>query len=288
VRQVADQMLSLKEREGEVGKIYLRALRVRLYKFAEAFQCPISRVSAAQIRDYLLERNVSNRTRHNLRTTLVTLFNFAKAEGYLPADHKGVPRPTKRSRMKLAIKIFTPDEMTRLLASAQEDQLAVLCLQGFAGLRAEELKRLEWSNIDLKEKHIIVPDTVSKCEVRRIVPISDNLAAWLQPLLKTSGHVCPFSNLAIVYSHLARRAGVAWKRNGLRHSFISYRTALTKSVDQVALEAGNSSAVIYRNYLKCVTESEATKWFKIMPDQPSNIIPVAAAEIDQKSNAQVA
>jgi integrase len=288
VRQVVDQMLSLKEREGEVGQIYLRDLRVRLYKFAEAFQCPISRVSAAEIRDYLLERNVSNRTRHNLRTTLVTLFNFSKAEGYLPADHKGVPRPTKRSRMKLAIKIFTPEEMTRLLASAQGDQLAALCLQGFAGLRAEEMKRLEWSNIDLKEKHIIVPDTVAKCEERRIVPISDNLAAWLQPLLKTSGPVCPFSNLAIVYSHLARRAGVAWKRNGLRHSFISYRTALTKNVPLVAFEAGNSPAVIYRNYLKCVTESVATKWFEIMPDQPSNIIPVAAAEIDQKFNVQVA
>src|SRR5262249_55070412 len=144
-----------------------------------------------------------------------------------------------------------------LLTEAEGDPLVALCLQGFAGLRAEELKRLEWCHVDLKQNHVIVPDTVAKCEERRIVPISDNLAAWLRPHAKASGPVCPFANLAIVSSHLARRAQVKWKRNGLRHSFISYRTALIKNVPQVAFEAGNSPAMIYRHYLKCVTESGA-------------------------------
>jgi hypothetical protein len=45
VREVVDQLLALKEKEGEVGAIYLRDLRLRLHKFAKAFQCPISRVS---------------------------------------------------------------------------------------------------------------------------------------------------------------------------------------------------------------------------------------------------
>jgi hypothetical protein len=122
VREVVDQLLALKKKEGDVGEIYLRDLRVRLDKFAKAFQCPISKVSPQQIRDYLLNMDVSNRTRHNQRTTLTTLFNFAKNEGFLPKDHAGVPRPAKRSRMKLAIKIFTPEEMSKLLNGATPEQ----------------------------------------------------------------------------------------------------------------------------------------------------------------------
>ena len=272
VRQVVDELLALKEKEGEVGKIYLRDLRVRLHKFAEAFRCPISRVSPAQIRGYLLERDVSNRTRHNLRTTLTTLFNFARNEGYMPADHKGVPRPTKRSRLKLAVKVFTPEEMVKLLGAATGDQLVALAIIGFAGIRAQELMRLRWEHLDFQEKHIIVPDTIAKCEERRIVPMSDNLYAWLLPHRKASGPVCPFSNLAIVFARMAKRAGLSWKRNGLRHSYISYRVALVKNVGQVAFEAGNSAQMVHRHYLKVVTEAVAKAWFAIMPSQPANVI----------------
>jgi integrase len=73
--------------------------------------------------------------------------------------------------------VFSPEEMSSLLANAEGELVVALCLQGFAGLRAEELKRLRWEHIDLKEGHIVVPDTVAKCEERRLVPIPDNLTS---------------------------------------------------------------------------------------------------------------
>ena len=97
VHKVVDELQALKAKEGNVGKWYQRDLRLRLNKFADSFNCPISTVTPGVIRDYLLNMNVENRTRHNLRTTLTTLFNFAKAEGYLAADFKGVPAPSKRT-----------------------------------------------------------------------------------------------------------------------------------------------------------------------------------------------
>jgi len=133
---------------------------------------PNQQGDSAGIRDYLLGMDVSNRTRHNQRTTLGTLFNFARNEGYLPADHKGIPRPTKRSRLKLAIKIFTPEEMIRLLRGVKPDQIVALAVAGFGGIRAKELKRLKWQHFDFAERHIIVTDNVANCETRRIVPIS--------------------------------------------------------------------------------------------------------------------
>ena len=64
---------------------------------------------------------------------------------------------------------------------------------------------------------------------------------------------------------LARALKMEWPRNVLRHSFISYRIAKVKSADQVALEAGNSPSIIFKNYRELTTEEEADKWFAIVP-----------------------
>ena len=56
-----------------------------------------------------------------------------------------------------------------------------------------------------------------------------------------------------------------WPRNVLRHSFISYRIAKVKSVDQVALEAGNSPTIIFKHYRELTTEDQADAWFAILP-----------------------
>jgi hypothetical protein len=82
VRQVVDELLALRQQEGAVGSLHLRDLRNRLGRFAEKYNCPISKVSSVAIRQYILDQKVGERTRHNLRTTLAMLFNFAAAEGY--------------------------------------------------------------------------------------------------------------------------------------------------------------------------------------------------------------
>lgn len=288
VREVVDRFIDLKTREGEIGGLHLRDLESRLGRFAKQFDRPIARVTPDEIREYLLSMEVGLRTRHNHRTTLTMLYKYAAAEGYLPADHKGVLQPAKRTRMKMNVTVFTPQEMTRLLASADGDQMVALAICAFAGIRSEELKRLQWENLNFKEGHIVVPDSVAKCQTRRIVPMTDNLKAWLTPLRKESGPVCPFSNLSIVFTRTGSRAEVKWKKNGLRHSYISYRVAQTKNVNQVALEAGNSATMIFRHYLKFVGEEEAREWFAIMPPATSragtarepgreNIIPMPRA-----------
>ena len=86
------------------------------------------------------------------------------------------------------------------------------------------------------------------------------------PHAKASGAVEPFVNLGNQFLKLANRAKVGWKRNGLRHSFISYRVAQTRDIASVSIEAGNSPQVIARHYLKCVTADEAQRWFGIMPN----------------------
>ncbi len=56
-----------------------------------------------------------------------------------------------------------------------------------------------------------------------------------------------------------------WKKNALRHSYISYRLAQVQNENQVALESGNSPGMIHRHYKQLVTEQEGRVWFEIKP-----------------------
>jgi len=59
--------------------------------------------------------------------------------------------------------------------------------------------------------------------------------------------------------------GVKWKHNALQHSFISYRVAKIKNVNEVAMEAGNSPDMIFKHYRELVTEKAADAWFGVTP-----------------------
>lgn len=110
--------------------------------------------------------------------------------------------------------------------------------------------------------------------------MTDNLAAWLTPYAKEIGQVC---NLVRPEKHsgevTGRAAKVTWKHNALRHSFISYRLAVTKNTASTALEAGNSPAMVFGHYRALVHDEQAAEWFGILPTAPesANVVPMAQA-----------
>ena len=69
-----------------------------------------------------------------------------------------------------------------------------------------------------------------------------------------------------------------WKKNALRHSFISYRVADTQNVNQTALECGNSPSIIFKHYRELVRPAEATKWFGIAPDADGKTMVIPKAD----------
>jgi hypothetical protein len=73
-----------------------------------------------------------------------------------------------------------------------------------------------------------------------------------------------------------KAAAGAWKDNGLRHSFISYRLADIQNAAQVALEAGNSPNVVFKHYRELVKPSAAKAWFAVSPEQAENVVAMAA------------
>ncbi len=122
-----------------------------------------------------------------------------------------------------------------------------------------------WKQVNVKEGHIEIMARMAKKKVRRIVPMPANLKQWLLPFIQSDGEVCRYSRLSNQWNKFARRAGVEWTRNVHQDSGISYAVASKRNVEEVALDSGNSLAVIRSNYLKAVTPKEADKWFTVSP-----------------------
>ena len=200
------------------------------------------------------------------------------AKGIVDFDILETPRKSKGG----SIAIYSPDEMQSLLTHAEPDLIPFLVVGAFAGLRSAEIERLDWREIDLVHGHVEITAAKAKTASRRLVPISDNLKAWLAPLHRKTGRVFEVSttggNLTVRLHALANRAGLdGWRKNALRHSFISYRVAKVQNVSQVALEAGNSPQMVFSNYRELVKPAEAEKFFALVPaPAPANVTPIPA------------
>lgn len=285
VRQVADEMLAAK-RAANLSPVHLKDLECRLNRFAAALQMNIGGVSGTMIQTWLDAMKGSGRTKLNYLRVIASLFRFAIKRKYLPKDALEEIEAVQQAKEDSGeIEIFTPEEMQEILAAARPEMVPWLAIAAFAGLRTAEIQRLDWSEVNLAQRHIEIKASKAKTAARRLAPITDNLAAWLAPYAQPFGKLTDYSSWWNQFGKLAAEVTrlraereqprkFEWKHNALRHSFISYRVAAVQNVAQVALEAGNSPQMIFRNYRQLVTEAEAAKWFAIQPTTEANIVPM--------------
>jgi integrase len=256
---VVAELLAAKEQDG-ASRSYLSNLRAVLRRFGDAFPGRILEITSADIDRWLRGLDVSNSSRDSMLVFVKVLFSFARERNFLPAGRPTAAEQVKKLRQdQRSAALFTPAEMEKLLHAAPMHLIPFLALGAFAGIRTGEISRLDWSAIDRERRIITINSGVAKTRSRRVVPIPDNLAAWLEPF-PPSGRVIPSGEILKESTALARTLGLGWPRNVLRHSFITYRLATLKSADQVALEAGNSPAVVFKHYHESATEEDAGKW----------------------------
>jgi integrase len=265
VADLVAELLEAKRRDGR-SRIYLADLRNRLKIFARDFGThPVAAVTPRDISEWLRNVNGSPKTRANFRQNISVLFGYAADEGMI--DSNPVLRVKKPKLVDTPPEIFSVDELTGLLNAAAKvapDVLPMLAIGAFAGLRESEIKRLHWSEIDLPRGFVEVKAAKAKTAKRRIVRIQPNLAHWLAPYAALIGEVVP-SNSRKKLDAVRKAAGIErWSRNGLRHSFASYRLAATNDAANVAAELGHStSQMLYSTYRELVLPEEAVRYWKI-------------------------
>ena len=266
VPDVVEELVAARSQDG-ASRSYLANLRAVLKRFSTAFPNEILGIKSSEIDVWLRGLGVSISSRNSMLAFVRVLFSFARARNYLPADQVTAAEQVKKTKSNHdAVEIFAPEEMTALLHAAPMHLVPILAIGAFAGIRTAELNRLEWSAVDLDRGIIELRAAQAKTASRRIIPITDNLRAWLEPL-PHRGRVVAHAGLHKETTALARALKIRWPRNVLRHSFISYRIAIVKSADQVALEAGNSPAIIFKHYRELTTEEQANDWFGIVPKE---------------------
>ena len=290
VADVVAELLTNKEAHG-ASERYIQSLRHRLNRFAEDFQRDTCNITTAEIQAWLDGQKVGTQTYTNCRSVIHLFFKFAVARDYAVDNPvTGVERVKVRGG---EIEIFTPVEIARLLAAATPEFLPSLAIGAFAGLRSAEIERLTWDEIHLAEKFIVIGASKAKTAGRRIVPITDNLAAWLAPYAGRQGNVWTGGHDEFYEAQQETAAATAveadaekgikaqppvkWKANALRHSYASYRFALCNDAGRVAGECGNSASVIHKHYRELVKPADAQRWFNVRPEAPANVLTLAAA-----------
>jgi integrase len=276
VSAIVTELLAAKRTDG-ASAYYLSDLNVKLNRFSRDFQVNIDGVRTEDIDGWLRDLKMSGRSRNNFRNTIVLLFNFAASCGYLDREKATAAEHTSVARRKRqAIEVFTPAEFSKLLTSVDDQDLPYLVLGGFCGLRTAEIMRLSWDDFKWAESSIVIRAAIAKTGTRRLAPLTGSAVAWLRDAKRSKGQVTT-GKLVDRAKIISDTSGVKWKKNALRHSFITYRLAMVKDFIKVAFEAGNSPAVIRSNYDAVATEAEGKLWFSILPETAANIISISAA-----------
>ncbi len=276
VAEIVAEIVKDREANGRSTK-YLKDLTGRLGQFATAFTTTISSVNTAQVRTYVQGlRNTDGsplapRSRENHRRLIVTLFEYAAQQGYVARDTAADIANIQKPRVVAGpTGIFTPSQIEKVLMALTGSDRVICALGAFCGLRSAELSRLRWENIRMDQRVVVIDAQQTKTASRRVIPLPNNAIAWIAPLIPSaaSGQISRHNHADYTSKHLAETAqtlGIPWVRNGLRHSWCSYRLAVTKNAALTAHEAGNSPQILHRHYNELVTQKEAEQWFSVTP-----------------------
>jgi integrase len=240
----------------------------------------VSDITTAELRAFLLRKDVSQRTRINDRLAWNNFFGWAAERKYCPSNPIADIKPFGADESEP--QVLSLDEVRRLIDVARQFKggicLPYVALSLFAAMRPDkELKRLEWSAIDLDEKLIRVSGKVAKLRGRRNVEMSDNLVEMLRPfkgkpikhanILKDFRRVkeicgwdgqteieCPVKQLDGSFVKMKLRP---WPQDIMRHTAISMHLAKHQHEGKTASWAGNSPDIIQRHYKGLVKAKDA-------------------------------
>jgi len=258
---------------------HVRDLTNRLTPFGEAFCCTLAELKSEHVQEWLSALKVGPRSRRNYLTSIRALAAHAERKGWMPKGGLDLSSFEREEEPLGEVAIFTPEELQAILGACRREMLPFVLIGAFCGLRHAEIARIQWGQIHFEEDphfpHGWVEVKASQAKnaskmrskARRLVPMTETLAAALKPLAKAPEVlVCPFQNTSNEVWKIGQASGVEWKPNGLRHSYASYRLALVRDAARVADELGNSAAMVFRHYRALVTPGQAEKWFKISPE----------------------
>jgi integrase len=260
---------------------HIYGLRNNLQPFVSKFP-RLEKAAVAEIAAYLRTLGVGHRRRDNVRNSIVQLYRFARSREYLP-DKRTAAEKVDRIKPCHDVATWTIEEAKLLLEHASDRWRPLIAIGLFAGLRTSEILRLVWDAVKFEQRIIAVPHRVTKTKTSRIVPIQENLFAWLEPYRGRVGLLYPGklktneNARSVEMTRIRILTGLPRKNNAARHSYGSFRLAVTKNYQQVSFELGNSPSMIREHYNDPQPETLGAAYFAIYPPSLDNVVPMPLA-----------
>ncbi len=249
----------------------------------------LEHITAAIILQYLTEmtsqRQWAKKTWNNCLNAIRGLFKYAvRYKGFVSPDsrHDNPALAVEKMKVPKSPIIFLSDEQIRSqIKSLQghKQMKAMVATLILAGLRREELTWLTVSDVDFRtrnlritSKEIAGEEWVAKTNKDRVIPISDDLMAFLEPYeawraKKHAKNVWYFpsprkcrwdpDNFSAKLRALQKKLGMGYDKNGklkpwgcleFRHTFATKLLARGRTLAQVAKFMGNSVLICERHY----------------------------------------
>lgn len=297
IRAVIDEIIESKRirfERNDIREYSFNDFKLRASKFAVEFgDREIASIASTELKQWLLSLGLSSRSIKNYRMIVGEVFKYALQKQYitqnpLTAFSDEENRLINGSSNPEEPEILTLAETKKLIKLATENPdlelLPSVIIGLFCGVRNEELKRMEWSEVRLDEKspYIAIPNTKAKKRRIRHIEIPQNAVEWLKPLKQKTGLVIPQKHKRdheIRFTALLRKGGwvtkdksgkqtSTWKKNAIRHSFGSYHYALHGDAMKTARLLGHKSNddVLFSHYRALATKTKAQKYFGIIPE----------------------
>jgi integrase len=212
-------------------------------------------------------------TVHSAVQSWKILFNYAVRQGYIvenPANRLELPQIVHEEPV-----VLTVDEARRLLAATLfrdrnpvlPDCRAYLAIGMFAGVRPEEMARLQWPQINLDARTITITGANAKCRVRRIIRVEPVLDRWLRPLARKIGAVLP-RPLAELRAAARGVLGLPeWPHDVLRHTFASYHFEKFHDEARTKKQLGHrdDGRIFHNHYCRAVCPADADLFWATFP-----------------------
>ncbi len=214
---------------------------------------------------------LSAKSRNDRRITLRLFFKWCVRNDYLPVTHRlnEADAMVMEAKEDGVIDFYRPGELRKLLNGSSGSMRAVIAIQALAGLRLEEVLRLDWSDVFKVEGHIEISSAKSKTRSRRLAEICPSLAAWLEPHKGSTGKVASQwetpNGYVQAFTALREKLKIPSRKNGLRHGFVTFHYAQHQNENMTAALAGHSPTMLHGHYRGLATKDDAEKWFESKP-----------------------
>ena len=249
----------------------------------------VSDIQRKELEVWLNNLPYSPVTKNNYRSSIRASWSYFEREGLVEKNVAVALECPKIPREE--IKFLTVPEVIKIFRANEKvdpEVCGLMALGLFAGMRSSAIPRVEYNEINFKERGILTPASKTKKNRRNYIEnLPDNLWAWLERTpqtafgwnerkwkrrreiaLRRAGLIVDGKNIRngkVINKDVKKQLP---PKNAFRHSFASYHVAWKRDFQDTALiMSHNGTDILFKHYRGNATKEDAEKYFNIYPSE---------------------